>query len=69
MTWEGCDLVECIPGKVSGKPVIKGTRIMPDVIVRDFDAGVPIEEIQENYPSLTLAIITELIAFAHQPQT
>jgi uncharacterized protein (DUF433 family) len=31
--WMACELVEQFPGKVSGKPVVRGTRIMPDSIV------------------------------------
>jgi hypothetical protein len=37
MDWAGCQLVEVVPGKVAGKPVIKGTRILADTIVEDFE--------------------------------
>ena len=62
--WTGCDLVERIPGKVSGRPLVRGTRILADTIVQDFELGSPLEEIQENYPDLPLATIQQLIAFA-----
>jgi len=70
MDWTGCDLVERVEGKVSGRPVVKGTRILADTIVEDFELGSPVEEIAENYPSLPADKIRELIAFAnsHQPQ-
>ena len=70
MDWTGCDLVERVPGKVSGQPVIKGTRILADQIVEDAALGSPIEEIAENYPSLSVESIRKLLAFAHshQPQ-
>ncbi len=45
MDWNGCELVEVIPGKVSGVPLVKGTRIPADVIVGNFDAGSPVDEI------------------------
>ena len=64
MDWSGCDLVEVIPGKVSGRPLVKGTRIPADVIISNFEAGSPVEEIHENYPSLPLETIERLIAFA-----
>ena len=64
MDWSRCDLVEVIPGKVSGRPLVKGTRIPADVIVSNFEAGSPVEEIRENYPSLSSATIEALIAFA-----
>jgi uncharacterized protein (DUF433 family) len=62
--WTSCEFVERIPGKVSGKPIVKGTRVLADTIVQDFELGTPIEEIQENYPDLPLATIRKLVAFA-----
>jgi uncharacterized protein (DUF433 family) len=59
--WADCELVERIPGKVSGRPVIRGTRI---TIVQDAELGSPLEEIQENYPDLPPAVIQQLISFA-----
>lgn len=64
MDWSGCELVEVIPGKVSGVPLVVGTRIPADVIVKNFSAGSPVEEIEENYPSLSRETITALLAFA-----
>jgi len=64
--WTGCGLVERIPGKVSGLPLIRGTRILADTIVQDAELGSPLEEIHENYPDLSLATIRELLAFADQ---
>ena len=68
MDWTGCDLVERIPGKVSGRPVVKGTRILADQIVEDAELGSPVEEIAENYPSLSSEKIKKLLAFAHSHQ-
>jgi uncharacterized protein (DUF433 family) len=62
--WAGCELVERIPGKVSGRPVVRGTRILADTIVQDAELGSPPEEIQENYPDLSLRVIQQLISFA-----
>jgi uncharacterized protein (DUF433 family) len=62
--WTGCELVEQVPGKVSGRAIVRGTRILADTIVEDAELGSPIEEIQENYPDLSLASIERLIAFA-----
>ena len=63
--WSGCDLVERIPGKVSGRPIVRGTRILADTIVEDAELGSPLEEIHENYPDLSATDIQQLIAFAH----
>lgn len=63
--WTGCELVERVPGKVSGQPIVSGTRILADTIVQDFDLGSPLEEIHENFPDLPVATIERLIAFAN----
>ena len=62
--WAGCALVERMPGKVSGRPVVRGTRILADTIVQDAELGSPLEEIQKNYPDLSLTVIQQLISFA-----
>jgi uncharacterized protein (DUF433 family) len=62
--WAGCELVERIPGKVSGRPVVRGTRILADTIAQDAELGSPIEEIQENYPDLSLGDIQHLLSYA-----
>jgi uncharacterized protein (DUF433 family) len=62
--WAGCELVERVPGKVSGRPVVRGTRILADTIVQDAELGSPLEEIQENYPDLSFMAIQQLILFA-----
>jgi uncharacterized protein (DUF433 family) len=63
--WMQCELIEQIPGKVSGRPIVRGTRILPDAIVNNFDAGDSLELIHENYPGLSIAQIERLIEFAH----
>jgi uncharacterized protein (DUF433 family) len=62
--WMACELIEQIPGKVSGRPIVRGTRIMPDGIVNSYDMGESIEDIHEDWPSLSVAQIKRLIEFA-----
>ena len=63
--WTGCELIERVPGKVSGRPVVRGTRIMPDPIVSSYDLGDSIDEIRDGFPTLSIAQIKRLIEFAH----
>ena len=63
--WTACELIECVPGKVSGRPVVRGTRILPDAIVGSYDLGETIEELREGFPTLSIAQIQRLIEFAH----
>jgi uncharacterized protein (DUF433 family) len=62
--WYGSELTEQIPGKMSGNPVVKGTRVLADTIVSNFEGGSSVEEIHENYPSVPVDKIRTLIAFA-----
>ena len=64
--WTGCELVERIPGKQSGVPLVKDTRIPADQIVEEWELGSAIEEINENYPSISREQIADLITFASQ---
>ena len=58
-------LIEQIPGKVSGRPIVRGTRILPDAIVDSYDLGEALDELREGFPSLSVAQINRLIEFAH----
>jgi len=64
-----CELIECVPGKVSGRPVVRGTRIMPDAIVGSYDLGETVEELHQGFPTLTIDQIKRLIEFAHAQRT
>ena len=63
--WTRSELIECVPGKVSGRPVVRGTRIMPDAIVGSHDLGETIEELHQGFPTLSVVQIKRLIEFAH----
>lgn len=41
--WIACELIEQAPGKVLGRPVVRGTRILPDPIVNSYDLGDSID--------------------------
>ncbi|MBL8236830.1 MAG: DUF433 domain-containing protein [Bryobacterales bacterium] len=63
--WTACELIEQVPGKVSGKPIVIGTRILPDAIVDSYDLGETLEELREGFPALSVAQIKRLIEYAH----
>jgi uncharacterized protein (DUF433 family) len=64
MDWTGCELVEVVPGKHSGDPLIKGTRIPADAIVSNFEAGSTLEEVADGYPGASLETIKALLGYA-----
>ena len=47
--WSGCDLVEVVPDKVSGAPILKGTRLPAQTIVDNHDYGMTPAEIVEQF--------------------
>ena len=63
--WSGCELIERIPSKVSGRPIVRGTRILPDAIVNSYDMGESRDDLCEGFPSLSVDQIERLIEFAH----
>ncbi len=54
------------PRIMAGKPVIKGTRIPLDLIVRMLAQGMPEKEILEEYPRLKSEDIRAALAYAAQ---
>jgi uncharacterized protein (DUF433 family) len=60
--WSDCEEVERVPGKMNGEPVIKGTRVLAETIVSNFESGSSIEEIHENYPHVPMDAIRKVIA-------
>lgn len=67
MDWSGCPLVEVKPRKVSGAPILKGTRVQADAIVENYEDGSPVEEISENF-AVSEATIRALLTFAGKQQ-
>ena len=53
--------IEIIPGKVSGVPIIKGTRIPVAAVMDNFNAGVKPAEIAELYDGLDVQTVEAVI--------
>jgi uncharacterized protein (DUF433 family) len=61
--WSDCSLVEVNPRKVSGAPILKGTRVQADSIVQNYEGGESVEEIAYNF-SIPESAVRELVAYA-----
>lgn len=48
MDWTGCAVVESVPGKMSGVPVLRHTRMPADSVIENF-ADLSPEEIAEDF--------------------
>jgi uncharacterized protein (DUF433 family) len=67
MDWSSCDTVEVIPGKVSGLPVIRGSRVPADQVLENHDAGESVEAIAYNF-DLKPDDIRAVLAYAARRQ-
>jgi uncharacterized protein (DUF433 family) len=68
MDWSGREIVEVVPGKVSGRPVIRGSRAPADHVIENHNAGESIEDIAYNF-DLESGNIRTVLAYAagHSP--
>jgi uncharacterized protein (DUF433 family) len=62
MDWQ--ERIELAPNIVSGKPVVKGTRLAVEFIVDLLAQGWSKEAILNNYPGLTLEDIRACLNYA-----
>lgn len=77
--WSECPLLEVIPGKVSGAPLLKGTRLPVEAITGNYDAfredglsrEAALAETLDCYPEAGIENIRAVVSFrdAHQYQT
>lgn len=56
--------IESNPKIMFGKPVIKGTRVTVELILRKLSAGLSSGEIVQEHPTITLDDIREAQVFA-----
>lgn len=61
--WTDCPIVEINPRKVSGTPILKGSRMPADGVVENYLGGSPIDEIADNFEILE-ADIRDLLLYA-----
>lgn len=62
MNWQ--DHITVDPNVCHGKPCIKGTRIMVSVVLDNLAGNVAVEQILEDYPTLTREDIQAAMQYA-----
>ena len=65
LDWSKCPLVEIDPMRISGRPVLKGTRMPVEDIIANYEYGVSISEISAQF-QIPAAIITELLSYVER---
>lgn len=67
MDWSGCVLVENNPLKLSGAPIVRGTRVQADAIVGNYRDGLTVDEISYQF-GVGAGQIRELLSYATRQQ-
>jgi len=63
--WSNCPLVEIDPLRVSGRAVLKGTRMPAEDIIANYEHGVSISEISTQF-QIPATIIKELLSYVEK---
>jgi uncharacterized protein (DUF433 family) len=63
MDWKECSDVEVIPGKVSGVPLVRGSRVQADSVLESFLLGESVEDIASDY-DLDRSLVEGVLRFA-----
>ena len=53
------------PEILAGKPVIRGTRIPVDLILKKLAENITVDEILKDYPRLIKGHVQEILKYAH----
>jgi uncharacterized protein (DUF433 family) len=65
LDWSTCPLVEIDPSRLSGRPVLKGTRMPVEDIIANYEYGVSVAEISAQF-QVPAPIITELLSYVER---
>ena len=68
MDWSGCPYVEVIPGKVSGVPLVRNSRVQADAVLENHESGESGEDIAYNF-DLDPEDIRAVLAYAEPSST
>jgi uncharacterized protein (DUF433 family) len=60
--WTLCNIVEMVPGRLSGAPVLKDTRLPVDAIQTNYDAGLEPEQVAAIF-EVAVGDVRTILAF------
>jgi uncharacterized protein (DUF433 family) len=63
--WTQCRIVEVVPGRLSGTPVLWNTRLPVSAILNIYDGGLEPEEIVEAF-ELSVTDVRTILEFGEQ---
>ncbi len=62
----GCPIIQRDPQKMSGAPTVAGQRITPDALVDNYNDGLSVDELQEQFPGVPEQNIRIVLNYAAQ---
>jgi uncharacterized protein (DUF433 family) len=64
LDWSGCPIVERDPEKLHGARTVRGVRITPDAILDNFNDGLSVAEILEQFVGITEQDVRRVLSYA-----
>ena len=69
LDWSKCDVVERVPGKVSGAWLFKGTRVPVTALFENLEGGATVDDFLEWFPGVAREQIESVLKHAEQSLT
>jgi uncharacterized protein (DUF433 family) len=66
--WSRCPEVESVPGRCSGQPVVKGTRVLVQGILDNAEDCTPEQIATEIFEGITADQVRRILRFAYHAQ-
>lgn len=63
MDWTNCPVIEVVPGKMSGAPVLRRSRVRPQDLISNLDEG---PEWMADAFGLSIDDVRQVLSFYHQ---
>jgi uncharacterized protein (DUF433 family) len=66
LDWSECKAVECVPGRLSGAWVFKGTRLPVRTLFENLEAGASVDDFLDWYEGVTREQVLEVLRHAER---
>ena len=66
LDWNECPVVECVPGKVSGAWLFKGTRVPVTALFDNVEDGASVKDFLEWFPGVTREQVEAVLEHAER---
>ena len=64
MDWSACEVVESVPGRMGGLPVLRHSRVTADSVFENYLLGESVDDILHQYQGLQREDVEQVIHYA-----